>query len=140
MKPSIITASLGVILVGVGAFMLIKSVSHGGIIPILIGGALVYLAFSGGRVGTLVFGHTCIVIGAYLVTWGILLLPYSEPKMTHIFGRPLFWGIFSLMGGICAIFHGFCRCIIKQVDEFEGNPKAGTSRRCPELNRHGERS
>ncbi|MCP4581033.1 MAG: hypothetical protein GY839_05405 [candidate division Zixibacteria bacterium] len=68
---------------------------------------------------TLVFGHTCIVVGAYLITWGILLLPHSEPTMAHVFGRPLFWGIFCLMGGICAIFHGFCRCVTRQVDEFE---------------------
>jgi hypothetical protein len=24
------------------------------------------------------------------------------------------------MGGVCAIFHGFCRCVTKQVDQFEG--------------------
>jgi len=126
MKPSTITGFLGVILAGLGVFMLVKPVSHGGIIPLLIGGALIYLALKGGRVATLVFGHTCIVVGAYLITWGILLLPYSEPRMAHIFGRPLFWGIFSLMGGICAIFHGFCRCVTKQVDQFEGNQKAKT--------------
>jgi hypothetical protein len=40
--------------------------------------------------------------------------------MTNIFGRPLFWGIFSLMGGVCAIFHGFCRCVGKQWEKFEG--------------------
>ncbi len=126
MKPSTITGFLGVILVGLGVFMLVKPVGHGGIIPLLIGGALIFQALRGGRVATLVFGHTCIVVGAYLITWGILLLPYSEPRMAHIFGRPLFWGIFSLMGGICAIFHGFCRCITKQVDQFEGNQKAKT--------------
>lgn len=120
MKPSRITAGLGIILLVIGIYMIIKSVSMGGIIPVIIGGALLYLAFSSGRAATLVFGHTCIVVGAYLITWGILLLPYSEPTFAHVFGRPLFWGIFSMMGGICAIFHGFCRCITKQVENFEG--------------------
>jgi len=100
--------------------MFIRSAGMAGLVPFLIGGSLLYLAFNRGRVATLVFGHTCIVVGAFLITWGILLLPYSEPKMAHVFGRPLFWGIFSLMGGICAIFHGFCRCVTKQVDQFEG--------------------
>lgn len=119
MKPSTITGSLGVILIAIGIFMFVKNSNMGAVTPILIGGALIYLAISGGRVATLIFGHTCIVVGAYLITWGILLLPFSQPTIAHVFGRPLFWGIFSLMGGICAIFHGFCRCITKQVDQFE---------------------
>jgi len=119
MKPSTITGSLGVILIAIGIFMFVRSLNIGAVIPILIGGALLYLAISGGRVATLIFGHTCIVVGAYMITWGILLLPVSKPTIVHIFGRPLFWGIFSLMGGICAIFHGFCRCVTKQVDQFE---------------------
>ena len=119
MKPSTITGSLGVILIAIGIFMFVKNSNMGAVTPILIGGALIYLAISGERVATLIFGHTCIVVGAYLITWGILLLPFSQPTIAHVFGRPLFWGIFSLMGGICAIFHGFCRCITKQVDQFE---------------------
>lgn len=119
MKPSRITGALGVVLVALGIFMFTKSYNMGGITPILIGASLLYLAIKGGRVATLIFGHTCIVVGAYLITWGILLLPVSEPIIAHIFFRPLFWGIFSLMGGICAIFHGFCRCVTKQVDQFE---------------------
>ena len=123
MKPSRITAGLGIILIVLGIFGIISSLSIAGFVPLLIGGSLVYLAINRGRIATLVFGHTCIVVGAYLITWGVLLLPYSEPKMAHIFGRPLFWGIFSLMGGVCAIFHGFCRCVTKQVDQFEGFPQ-----------------
>lgn len=119
MKPSTITAALGIILVGLGIFLLINSIHMGAVIPVLIGGSLIYLAFSGGRVATLVFGHTCVIVGAYLITWGVMLLPVSEPTLAHIFFRPLFWGIFSLMGGICAIVHGFCKCVSKQVEQFE---------------------
>jgi len=120
MKPSRITAGLGIVLVGLGVWAFAASFAMGAIIPLVIGAALIYLAFRRSRVATLVFGHACIVVGAYLITWGLLLLPHSEPTMGHIFGRPLFWGIFSVFGGVCANFHGFCRCILKQVDEFEG--------------------
>ncbi len=119
MRPSTITGILGFILIGIGIFMLIQSSQMGAVIPILVGGSLLYLAFKTGRVATLIFGHTCIAVGAYLITWGMLLLPYSQPTFAHVFFRPLFWGIFSLMGGVCAIFHGFCRCVTKQVDQFE---------------------
>lgn len=120
MKPSRITGALGIVLMTLGIWGFITSQSIAAAVPFVIGGSLLFLAVKGGRIATLVFGHTCIVVGAYLITWGILLLPYSEPKMAHIFGRPLFWGIFSLMGGICAIFHGFCRCVTKQVEQYEG--------------------
>jgi hypothetical protein len=120
MKPSRIVAGLGIVLAGLGILGIISSQSIASIIPLVIGGALIFLSFYRGRVATLVFGHTCIVVGAYMITWGILLLPHSQPTMAHIFGRPLFWGIFSLMGGICAIFHGFCRCVTKQSEQFEG--------------------
>ena len=120
MRPSRITIGLGILLIALGIIMFIQSSRMGGVIPFLVGCALVYLGFKPGRVATLIFGHTCVVVGAYLITWGIILLPYTEPKMAHIFGRPLFWGIFSLMGGVCAIFHGFCRCVTKQVEQFEG--------------------
>ncbi|MDD4050524.1 MAG: hypothetical protein PHR28_01315 [candidate division Zixibacteria bacterium] len=120
MKPSRITAGLGIVLIVLGILGIATSQSMASIIPLLIGAALVVLALKPGRVATLVFGHCCIVIGAYMITWGILLLPYSKPTMMHVFGRPLFWGIFSLMGGVCAIFHGFCRCVNKQIEQFEG--------------------
>ena len=127
MKPSRINMALGMILIGLGAFGFTKGAGTVGLVPLMIGGSLIYLALNRTRIATLVFGHVCILIGAYLITWGILLLPHSDPRMAHIFGRPLFWGIFCLMGGICAIFHGFCRCVTKQTDEFEGIP--GTSKK-----------
>lgn len=63
------------------------------------------------RKGLLLFGHACIIFGFFLITWGIYLLPVSRPTLAHIVTRPLFWGLFSLMGGVCANFHGFCRCV-----------------------------
>ena len=120
MKPTRITGALGVLLFVLGIWVVVSTSTAGGIVPMVIGAALVFLALSRSRVGTLVFGHACIVVGAYLITWGILLLPYSQPRVADIFGRPLFWGIFSLMGGVCAIFHGFCKCVTRQSEQFEG--------------------
>lgn len=112
MKPhNLVTFVLGIVVVAVGVFLTIKV---GCPIPIFVGVALCYLGWNGGRTATVIFGHTCVVLGCYLITWGLYLLPYSKPTLAYIVGRPLFWGFISLFGGICAIYHGFCRCIGKK--------------------------
>ena len=108
------TLIFGIILAVLGIGILVSNGSAGGVIPVLIGGGLCYLGWHGDRIALIVFGHTCIVVGCFLITWGIYLLPYSKPILSHIFARPLFWGLFSLMGGICANYHGFCQCIRRQ--------------------------
>ena len=109
MKPrSPITFILGVALVVVGVLLTVRG---GYPIPVIVGGALCYLGWCGGRTAMIVFGHACVALGCYLITWGVYLLPYSEPIPAHILGRPLFWGLISLFGGICAIYHGFCNCV-----------------------------
>ena len=113
----IIRIALGLALMILGIILNLRGSAMYGIIPFLIGGSLIYLGMSKSRVATLVFGHVCVALGCYLVTWGILLLPYSEPKLSHIFLRPLFWGLFSMFGGICAIFHGFCNCVMRRGDD-----------------------
>ncbi|MGB3341416.1 MAG: hypothetical protein WBB37_08045 [bacterium] len=104
----------GFILVVIGILGLIFFNSLAGFIPVLIGAGLIYLNWRGGRAGLVVFGHICIVLGCFLVTWGIYLLPYSQPILLHIVARPLFWGLISIFGGICADYHGFCNCIRQQ--------------------------
>lgn len=112
MKPhSLITLILGIILAVLGIITLVSSGNLSGIIPLVVGGSLCYLGWRGGRIALLVFGHTSIVLGCFLITLGIYLLPYSKPTLLHVFTRPLFWGLFSLFGGICANYHGFCQCI-----------------------------
>jgi len=115
MKPKrVINLILGIALIAIGLYFIVQK-KYEGFFPSGIGVSLVYLGYKPGRVALLIFGHVCVVIGCYLVTWGIYLLPHSEPKTTllYILGRPLFWGLFSIFGGICAIYHGFCRCISK---------------------------
>lgn len=115
MRPkSLITFILGIALFLIGIFIIILADAFS-VIPLLIGASLIYLGWRGGRTPLIIFGHTCIVIGCLLVTWGIYLLPYSKPIFTHIFLRPLFWGFISIFGGICANYHGFCQCIRKSI-------------------------
>jgi hypothetical protein len=106
---------IGIILGAVLAVLGILSFASGGvqagIIPFGIGAALIYLGWRGGRTATIVFGHVIIVLGCYMVTWGLLLLPRFEPTISGILGGPLFWGLISIFGGICANYHGFCRCV-----------------------------
>lgn len=105
-----IATVLGLLLILVWFFFLTRNKQPLCLIPCIVGASLLYIGYRPGRVSTIVFGHVCVVVGCYLVTWGVYLLPYCEPTLAHIFGRPLFWGLFSIFGGICALYHGFCRC------------------------------
>lgn len=65
------------------------------------------MGLRGSHAGLILFGHACVISGCFLIMWGIYLLPYSQPTLSHVFGRPLFWGLFSLMGDVCAIYQWF---------------------------------
>ncbi len=86
----------------------------------IIGCALVYIYFRPGRTSMLVFGHAAIVAGGMLFAGGIYLAPFATEAIRQnggqitlgiLFGMPLFWSVISIGGGVCAIYHGFCRCI-----------------------------
>jgi len=111
MPKNLTGAIVGLVLFAVGVFALVSGGGTGSIVPVLIGASLIYLGYRPGRVALLVFGHACIVVGCYLVTWGVYLLPHSQPVWQHIILRPLFWGLISIFGGICANYHAFCNCI-----------------------------
>jgi hypothetical protein len=112
MKPKrLIAAILGLVLLLTGLYLFYQSSSPVRLVPCVIGASLVYLGYKPGRTAVIVFGHVCVIVGCFLTTLGIYLLPYSQPTLAHIFGRPLFWGLFSIFGGICALYHGFCRCV-----------------------------
>ncbi|KPL17970.1 MAG: hypothetical protein AMJ92_10255 [candidate division Zixibacteria bacterium SM23_81] len=102
---------LSILLVILGILLLAFGNGPVGIIPLLLGCGLVFLNVRRGRRGFLIFGHMCIVLGCFLIAWGIYLLPYAQPTLAHIFLRPLFWGLFSVMGGLCANYYGFCQCV-----------------------------
>jgi len=108
---SLVTFALGVALVALGIVSFVLGRAWTSFLPTLFGASLVWLGWRGSRVALLVFGHATVVLGFVLITWGLYLLPYSKPVAAHIFGRPLFWGMFAVGGGVCAIYHGFCKCI-----------------------------
>lgn len=74
------------------------------------------------------FGHFCLVVGCYLVAWGINLLPVSSPEPLDILTKPLFWGLISILGGVCANMHSRCRCI---RGEWPTTKKNGGGRKQP---------
>ena len=106
-----VTLVLGAVLIVLGVLTCISTANPGGAIPAAFGAALAWLGFRGGRVAVLIFGHTCIVVGFVLITWGLYLLPHARADAAHIFGWPLFWGMVAVGGGVCANYHGFCKCI-----------------------------
>lgn len=59
----------------------------------------------------MLLGHVIVACGCLLITYGLFLLPHAMPDLPHILGMPLFWGMFCLLGGICAIYHGLCNCV-----------------------------
>lgn len=101
---------LGVILFLFGLLLIINK-DIGGIVPLLVGVTLVYLGIKGTRTALIIFGHMLVTVGCGLAAWGIYLLAYSKPIFLHIIFRPFFWELFSVFGGICAIYHGFCQCV-----------------------------
>lgn len=111
---SLISVLLGIVLAVMGVLGFAAGGGGAGpFIPLLIGVALIHLGFKGGRQGKVVFGHACIVAGCYMVAWGVHLAQVigSAPTWLQILTQPLFWGLFSIFGGICANFHGFCHCV-----------------------------
>ena len=112
---------LGIGLLAFGIYHLIIGMYLWAVIKILIGIGLIVLKFVKNRYGTIIFGHMVVIAGCMLITAGIYYVPMiaeqmrktGELKIVYIFAMPLFWGFFATMGGICAIYHGFCKCVRK---------------------------
>ncbi len=121
-KVSVVAVVLGIALAVLGVLGLGAGGITGGVIPLVIGCSLAYLGFRGGPKGLVVFGHACIVVGCYLTAWGVRLamVEGSAPNWLQVLGSPLFWGLFSIFGGICANFHAFCGCVQKMASDKRG--------------------
>ncbi|MBA7646534.1 hypothetical protein ES703_54298 [subsurface metagenome] len=52
----------------------------------------------------IICGHIAAIAGCYLTAWGINLLPVSTATPADIFGKPLFWGLFAILGAFCFFF------------------------------------
>ena len=119
-----ITAVLGLVLLLTGLVLVATNKQLLCVVPCAVGASLLYIGYRPGRTSVIVFGHVCVMAGCFLTAWGVYLAPHCEPKLSHVLGRPLFWGLFSIFGGICGIYHGFCRCVSgcrpKEQDEQAG--------------------
>ena len=110
---------LGIGLLAFGVYHLVIGLYLWAIIKILIGAGLIVSKFVKNRYGQIIFGHMIVVAGCMLLTAGIYYVPMiakqvektGELKIIYIFAMPLFWGFFATLGGICAIYHGFCKCV-----------------------------
>ncbi|HOW45337.1 MAG TPA: hypothetical protein PK919_09215 [Candidatus Aminicenantes bacterium] len=96
------------LVIGVAAFFLgAVQIARGGTglgaLTMVAGAALAYIGFRGGRLALLLFGHGAVIAGCYLAAWGLTLPPLAKPEAADILGRPLFWGLFAIGGGVCAI-------------------------------------
>lgn len=116
----IITLVLGIGLLVYSAVHFVQGYILWAAIKLIIGAGLIKISFIKNRCGQIIFGHLVIVAGCMLVTAGIYYVPMiaesiklnnGEISILYIFAMPLFWGLFSIFGGICAIYHGFCKCV-----------------------------
>ncbi|MDO9576709.1 MAG: hypothetical protein Q7J16_02365 [Candidatus Cloacimonadales bacterium] len=116
----IITLVLGIGLLIFAIYHFVIGIYLWAVVKLIIGAGLIVITFMKNRYGQIIFGHLAIVAGCMLVTAGIYYVPMvaesvkannSQISIAYIFAMPLFWGFFSIFGGICAIYHGFCKCV-----------------------------
>lgn len=64
---------------------------------------------------TLTLGHLAVTLGCLVTAFGLYQIPFQSkaPGFLEVLDLPLFWGLFTLMGGICMIQHGSCACCIR---------------------------
>jgi len=65
---------------------------------------------------TVLLGHLAITGGCLTVAYALYQLPFlpSAPTLVEVLDLPLFWGLFTVFGGVCMITHGSCACCIQQ--------------------------
>ncbi len=115
------------ITVAIGAFVTVLSLVQWGLTGapvrfIGIGIGLFFVVF-GWFVGwtthrrfTVLLGHLALTAGALVTAWALYQLPFltKAPDLIEVLDLPLFWGIFTIFGGVCMIQHGSCACCIRQ--------------------------
>lgn len=71
---------------------------------------------------TVALGHVAVTAGCLVVAWAVYQLPMAKaPSLVEVLDLPLFWGLFTLMGGVCMIQHGTCACCIRQHERRNPN-------------------
>lgn len=118
-KSSIITFVIAVLLAGYSVYHFAMGLVLWATVKLIIASALMISALWNDRRATVLMGHLIVIAGAFLFTAGIYLAPFAQQRAMEqgdtsfldIISMPLFWGIVAIGGGVCAIYHGFCRCV-----------------------------
>ena len=97
------------------------------LVGVAVGGFFVVF---GGWVGwtryrgfTLVLGHIAVTLGCLVTAYAVYQIPGIRvaPSLVEVLDLPLFWGLFTLLGGVCIINHGTCACCIRQHEHRVAN-------------------
>jgi hypothetical protein len=116
--PITFAIGLAVALLGTVQMALAPSPIRG--ITIAVG---VFFLFFGWFIGwtryrgfTITLGHLAVTAGCLVTAYALYQLPgmRTTPTLVEVLDLPLFWGLFTLCGGICMIQHGTCACCIRR--------------------------
>jgi hypothetical protein len=122
--PITFAIGLAVALLGTGQFLFDHSPIR--LLTVVLG--LFFLVF-GWLVGwtrfrgfTILLGHLAITAGCLVTAYAIYQIPgmKTAPTLLEVLDLPLFWGLFTLFGGVCMIQHGSCACCIRRHDRKTG--------------------
>jgi hypothetical protein len=119
---------------GIGVFVLLLGIvqfalSHNPmrLISVAVGNLFVFWGWKIGwathRRLIVLLGHFAIAVGCLCATYGLCQIHFlSEmPTVAQVLDMPLFWGLFSVFGGMCMIKHGHCACCIAAHTERTGS-------------------
>ncbi|MBL8027580.1 MAG: hypothetical protein JNL74_14260 [Fibrobacteres bacterium] len=118
-----ITFFIGIIVTMINIIQFAIEPSAGRIIGIIVG---LFVAIIGWKIGwtthrrfTILIGHIAVTIGAFVTAYGIYQVPFIsvQPTAIQVLDLPIFWGLFTIFGGICMISHGHCNCTIRMHNE-----------------------
>jgi hypothetical protein len=68
---------------------------------------------------TILLGHLAVTAGCLMTAYALYQLPgmARAPTLLEVLDLPLFWGLFTVCGGICMIQHGTCACCIRRQEQ-----------------------
>ncbi|AEJ60490.1 hypothetical protein Spith_0203 [Spirochaeta thermophila DSM 6578] len=120
--PSPLTFLIGLLLLGYAVYHFVVGLTLWAVVKLLIGGGLIAVSFTSARWALVLLGHLIMTCGALLVAAGVYYAPIVQRtveetgrlSLLQILAQPLFWGIFAILGGVCATMHGFCRCVRRE--------------------------
>lgn len=112
------TVYIGILVMLISIVQMMADFSPVRVVSLLVGAFFVLYGWKIGWIDspnvTVALGHLAIVIGCFLIAFGIYQLPgmTAAPTALEVLDLPLFWGLFTLWGGNCMIRHSYCSCVM----------------------------